>query len=114
MCNLCGADAIGKRVDVGVVAELGEDVGRRDAVGHAVVDLHQDRPLIALQTFDDPAFPQRAVTVETALQRMGDGPEQLGFVAWSGKCDPPHVVGEVKARIFDPLRCTQVERACSQ
>ena len=40
-----------------VVAEPGEHVRRRDPVGDAVVNLHQDRPPVVLKAVDDPAFP---------------------------------------------------------
>ena len=101
--NLFGTNVIGEHVAVGVVAEPGEQVGRRDAVGQVVVDLHQDRPLVALQALDDPALPQRAVQVEGTLQGVGDGPEQFGVVARAGNRHPAHMMGEVESRIVDPL-----------
>ncbi|COY62243.1 Uncharacterised protein [Mycobacterium tuberculosis] len=58
---------------------------------------------MAVEAFDDPAFPQRAVRVEGTLQCQRDGPEQLGFVAGPGKRHPSHVLGEVESRIVDPL-----------
>ena len=94
---------IGECVAVGVVKEPSEDVGRRDAVGHAVVDLHQDRPLIVSQALDDPALPQRAVQVQRTLQGIGDGAEQFGVVARLRQGDPSHMVGEVEFRIVHPL-----------
>lgn len=41
---------------VGVVAKSGQGMGCGDVFGHAVVDLHQDRPLVVLYTPDDPSI----------------------------------------------------------
>ena len=95
--NLLIRNVIGECIAFGVVAEPGEQVGGRDVVGHAVVDLHQDRPLVALQALDDPALPRRAVEVEGAFQGVGDGPEQFGLVAGLGEGHPVHVMGEVES-----------------
>jgi hypothetical protein len=104
----------GEHIAVHLVAHAGKDANRRDPIGHAVVDLHQHRPSIALQAFDDPAFPQRAVAVQSALQHVGDNPEQFGVITWARYCHPPHMAADVESRIVDPLRRTNVERQGAQ
>ena len=107
--GLLGDDGSGERVTVDVIAQPGEYAGRRDAIGDAVVDLDQDRPTIALEAFDEPAFPQRAVPVQSALQHVGDHPEQFVVVTRTGHRQPADVTAEVESRIVDPMRCTDVE-----
>jgi hypothetical protein len=52
-----GDTGCSERIAIDVIAQSGEYAGRRDSVDDAVVNLHQDRPAVTLQTLDDPAFP---------------------------------------------------------
>ena len=80
-----------------------------DAVDHAVVDLEHERPMAALETLDEPRFPQRAVAVE----RLGhDPPHQAAersVVTGCGQSRVPQVVVEVEVGIVDPDRSAQLE-----
>ena len=80
-----------------------------DAVDHAVMDLEHERPMAALETFDEPGLPQRAVAVE----RLGhDPPHQAAERSVVTGCRQgrvPEVVVEVEVGIVDPDRSTQLE-----
>ena len=102
-------DGPGERVALDVVAQSTEDAGGRYSVGHAVVNLHQHRPPIAFQALDDPAFPQRPIPVQAALEHIGDNSEQFAVIARPRHRDSAHVAGEIESRIVDPLRRTDVE-----
>src|SRR6516164_1061446 len=108
-----GANVVSEYVTVCPVTEPGEEVGRRIAVGQAVVDLHQDRPLIALQALDNPALPERAVQIEGTLQGMGDGPGKAGVIARAGNRHPAQMMAKVEPRSVDPLLRT-IERVGPQ
>ena len=107
-------DGPGERVALDVVAQSAEDADGRYSVGHAVVDLHQHRPPIAFQAFDDPAFPQRAIPVQAALQHVGDNSEQFGVIARPRHRGPAHVAAEIESWIVDPVRRTDVEGLSAQ
>ena len=83
---------------------------RRDSIGDAVVDLHQNRPPTVGETFDDPALPKRSVAIESRLHGFGRESVQLGVVARGRKSRMVNVVGEIEAGILDPLRGAQVQR----
>jgi hypothetical protein len=102
-------DGPGERVALDVIAQSAEDAGGRYSVGHAVVNLHQHRPPIAFQAFDDPAFPERAIPVQAALEHIGDNSEQFGVIARPRHRDSSHVAVEIESRIVDPLRSADVE-----
>lgn len=89
---------------VGVVAESGQDLDRRNTVSHAVVELEQDRPPIVLEALDYPAFPERTVQVEGAFQGVCDGPKQFRFVARPGQRRPLDVRVKIEFGLVDPLR----------
>jgi hypothetical protein len=104
-----GDDGCSEGIAVDVIAQSGEYAACRDSIGHAVVDLHQHRPAITLQTLDDPAFPQWTIPVQSALQHIGDNSEQFGVIARPRNCHPAHVPAEVESRIVDPRWRTDIE-----
>jgi hypothetical protein len=102
------------RVGSSLAAEPGKHVRRRDPVGDAMVDLHQDRPPVVGQTVDDPAFPQRTVTIQAPLHDLGDPTEQGSVITRARKCGAAYVVGDIDVGIVHPLRRAEIERPCAQ
>ena len=66
------------------------------------------------QAVDDPAFPQRAVTIEAPLHDLGDPPEQRRVIAGTRQCGAPYVMGDVEVGVVHPLRCAEIERLRAQ
>ena len=67
-----------------------------------------------LKAVDDPAFPQRTVSIEAALHDLGDPPEQSCVVAGTGQRSASYVMGDVDVRVVHPLRSAEIERLCAQ
>ncbi len=63
------------------------------------MDLHQDRPPISLEAFDDPAFPGRQAGVQGSFQGVGDGTEEFGVAAGLRQGNALHVWTDVHARL---------------
>ena len=93
---------------------LRQHLRRRDAVGDAVVDLHQHRPPIVGEPLDDPALPERALSVEPMLHDSGDHREQFGVIAGLGQRDAVEVARDVEVRVVHPFRRAEVERVGMQ
>ena len=111
---LRGADAAREGLTGAAVAKLRQHLRRGDAIGDAMVDLHQQRPPIVGEPFDDPALPQRAVAVQPLLHDAGDQPEQLGVIARIRQRDAMEVMRDVEVGVIHPFRCTEVERVSMQ
>ena len=98
----------------GVVVHRALQVDPADAVGHAVVDLQQHRPPSTGQALDDPALPERPVTVQALRHQPSDQPAQRRVVAGYRKGGAPHVVPDVEVGIVDPHRPAEIERHGAQ
>ena len=96
------------------VTQPGEHVHRRDPVGDAVMDFHQDRPPPAREALDDPALPEGAIAIEPRLHCIGDEPEQRLVVTGVRKCYAVNVMSEIDVRIVHPLRRAEVQRMHAQ
>jgi hypothetical protein len=105
-----GADLANERVASAVVGQVGEHAHSRDSVGNTVMEFHQDRPPAVGETFDDPAFPQRAIPIETPLHHVGNQPEQRAVVTRMRNRRTPHMVQDVEVGGVDPFRCAEVKR----
>src|SRR5690606_21247480 len=79
-----------------------QQVGARDAVHHAVVDLGDDREAVVLESLDDPHLPQRPVSVEMLRLDAPDDALELSLAARARQPGVAHVVAELEARIVDP------------
>ena len=100
-----------ERGGLGLVVEDGrEQVGPRDAVGHAVVDLQDQGPPTVLETLHHPGLPERPVTVELLRHQPADELLELGVAAGCGEGRVPEVVLESEVGIVDPDRPAQLQR----
>lgn len=64
------------------------------------MNLGQYGPAVVGEAFDDPAFPQGAVTVESVCHDSGDETEQgLLLPPWFRDGDPSQMMAEVEMRI---------------
>ena len=113
--RLLGRTDLGRECAVSaVVAEACKHMRRRDPVGDAVVDLHQNCPPVVRETVNDPAFPQRTISIEAPLHDLGDPPEQSSVIARTWQCRAPNVMGDVEIGVVDPLRSAEIERLRAQ
>ena len=101
-----GAPGLGRGVQDEAV-----EVGPRDAVDHAVVDLGQQRPAAVGQSLAEPVLPERAVAVHAPGHHPAHQPADLGRPARSGQSGVADVPAQVEARVVDPRRGREVERA---
>ena len=91
------------------IQENTQELGARDAVDGAVVDLGDHADLVALQPFDDPHLPQRAVPVELAADHVGRELGQLAHPARRGQRGAAEMIVDVELGIVDPHRVAQAE-----
>ncbi len=80
----------------------GHQVGGGDTVDHAVMDLREQRPALALQALDRPQLPQRLVAVEVLGEDAGGHLAQLLLASGLGDGGVAQVVVEAEVRIVDP------------
>src|SRR5450756_1064556 len=93
-----------------VVEQHGQEVGCRDAVDHAVVQLGHDRPVVVLQTLDEPHLPQRPGAVQLLGHQLTNQVAQLLLAAGWRQRGVPDVVRKVEVGVVDPHRPTHLHR----
>ena len=77
-------------------------IGARDPVDHAVVDLGDERPAAVAQAFDHPHLPQRTLPVERLGHESSHEVPQVIGRAGRGQGRVADVVVEPEVRIVDP------------
>ena len=87
---------------------------RRDAIGNAVMDLHQDRPSAVGEAFDDPTLPKWPIAIQSPFHDIGDEAEQRLVVTRVRKRRAVYVMGEIEVGIVHPFRRAEVERVRAQ
>ena len=85
-------------------------VGRRDAVDHAVVDLREQRPAVLAQSLEHPDLPERLGAVEALGEDPRGRAPQLLVAAGRRQGAVAQVVGEVEVRVVHPDRAAEAER----
>ena len=85
-------------------------VGSRDPVDHAVMDLGDQRPAAARQALDHPHLPQRAMPVEFHRHQSTHQVVQLQFATRGRQSGVTNVVHEVEVRVVDPHRGSEMRR----
>ncbi len=99
-----------RRVRGGLVEHDRHQVGGRDAVDHAVVDLRQQRPAVLAQPLDHPDLPQRLSPVQLVGEDPRGGPAQDVVGPRRRQGTVPQVVGQVEMGVVDPHGAPQPER----
>ena len=96
------------------VEEHAQQLGARDSVDGAVVDLGHHGHLVVLESFDDPHLPQRPVPMELAADHVAGEFGQLADPSGGGQRGAAEVVVDVELGVVDPHRATQAERHLDQ
>jgi len=91
------------------VEELGEQLGARDPVDGAVVDLGDHRDLTPAQAFGRCTSPTALGPVQLATAHVTDELGQLLDASRRGKRPAADVVLDVECRVVDPVRVAQAE-----
>lgn len=87
--------------------QRGEQAEGRDAVGHRVVGLHEQREAAAREAVHEPELPERSSAVERTLEQARRHPPQLGVVARRAQARAPHVTAQVEAGVVHPDRAAE-------
>src|SRR3954447_9857620 len=87
-----------------------EQVGRRYAVDHAMVDLRDHRPPAVAEPLRNPKLPQRPRAVELLGHDPPDQVAELLVASGRRQTRAAHVVVENEMRIIDPQRAPQIQR----
>jgi hypothetical protein len=98
---------LGVRLDV---EDQLHEIRPGDAVDHAVVDLRDERPAVALEALDEPDLPQRLRHVQALAEHAAGEVAQLLGAARAGDGGVPHVVEDLEVLVVHPQWAAELER----
>jgi len=92
------------------VEEDRQQVGGRDPVDHAVVNLRDERPASVVEALDHPELPERAGAVEVGGEHPAGQVAQLLRASRLGDRGVADVVEDLEVGVVDPHRPPELER----